>query len=222
MAGHSPSGFSDRVQNSWFHYYGKSSRSWSCKAAPDHHTTTTMFDYWYDVLFMKSFVGFTADVTGHEPSKKFNFCLISPQNICPSLGDNQDIFGKCETSLCVLFGQQWLLPWNSPMDAIFAQSLSYCWIMNTDLNWGKWGLQFFRCCSGFFYDLLDESLLRSWSNFGRPGTPGKVHHCSKFSPFVDNGSDRGSLESQSLRNDFITLSRLIRQLFCFSSALEFL
>ncbi len=76
-------------------------------------------------------------------------------------------------------------------------------------NWGKWGLQIFRCCSGFFYDLLDESSLRSWSNFGRPATTGKVHHCYKFSPFVDNGSDRGSLESQSLRNGFITLSRLI-------------
>ncbi len=34
--------------------------------------------------------------------------------------------------------------------------------------------------------------MRSWSNFGRPATPGKVHHCSKFSSFVDNGSDRGS------------------------------
>ncbi len=110
---------------------------------------------------------------------------------------------------CVLFDQQWLLPWNSPMDAVFAHSLSYCWIMNTDLNWGTWGMQFFRCCSGFFYDLLDESSLRSRSNFGRLATPGKVHHCSKFSPFVDNGSDRGSLESQSLRNGFITLSRLI-------------
>ncbi len=65
--------------------YGKSSRSWSCKAAPDHHTTTTMFDCWYDVLFMKCCVGFTPDVTGHTPSKKFNFCLISPQNICPKV-----------------------------------------------------------------------------------------------------------------------------------------
>ncbi len=100
----------------------------------------------------------------------------------------------CHETRLVLFGQQW----NSPMDAVFAQSLSYCWIMNTDLNWGKWGLQFFRCCSGFFYDLLDESLLRSWSR-----------HCSKFSPFVDNGSERGLLESQSLRNGLITLSRLI-------------
>ncbi len=70
-------------------------------------------------------------------------------------------------------------------------------------------MQFFRCCSGFFYDLLDESSLHSWSNFGRPSTPGKVHHFSKFSSFVDNGSDRGLLESQSLGNGFITLSRLI-------------
>ncbi len=59
--------------------YGKSSRSWSCKAAPDHHTTTTIFDCWYDVLFMKYYVGFMLDVTGHTPSKKFNFCLMSSQ-----------------------------------------------------------------------------------------------------------------------------------------------
>ncbi len=65
--------------------YGKSSRSWSCKAAPDHYTTTTMFDCWYDDLFMKCCVGVTPDVTAHTPSKKFNFCLISPQNICPKV-----------------------------------------------------------------------------------------------------------------------------------------
>lgn len=150
------------------------------------------------------------DVTGRTPSKKLHFCLISPQNICLKvLGIIKMFFGKCEMSLCVLFGQQWLWPWNSPMDAIFAQSLSYCWIMNTDLTWGKWGLQFFRCCSGFFYDLLDESMSCSWSNFCRPATPGKVHHCSKLSPFVDNGSPRGSLEFQSLRNGFETLPRPI-------------
>ncbi len=56
---------------------------------------------------------------------------------------------------------------------------------------------------------MDESSLRFWSHFGRPATPGKVHRSSKISPLVDNGSDRGSLESQSLRNGFITLSRLI-------------
>ncbi len=63
-------------------------------------------------------------------------------------------------------------------------------------------------CCGVFCDLLDESSLRSWGNFGRPATPGKVHHCSMFSPFVDNGSHCGSLKSQSFRNGSITFSRL--------------
>ncbi len=52
-------------------------------------------------------------------------------------------------------------------------------------------------------------MLCSWGHFGRSSTPGTVHCWSKFPPFVYNGSDRGSLESQSLRNGFITLSRLI-------------
>lgn len=34
-------------------------------------------------------------------------------------------------------------------------------------------------------------------------------HFVLFSPFVDNGSHCGSLESRSLRNSFVTLSRLI-------------
>ncbi len=46
-------------------------------------------------------------------------------------------------------------------------------------------------------------------NFGWAATPGKIHHCSKFSPFVDNDSGLVSLESQNHRNGFITLSRLI-------------
>ncbi len=95
------------------------------------------------------------------------------------------------------------------LNKVFAQSLSYGGVMNTNLNWGKWGLQYFRCCCGVFCDLLDESSLCSWGNFGRPVTPGKVHHCSKFSPFVNNGSHCGSLESERFRNGFITFSRLI-------------
>lgn len=39
--------------------------------------------------------------------------------------------------------------------AIFAQSHSYGGVMN--LNWGKWGLQFFGCCSGVFC-----SFVTSW------------------------------------------------------------
>ncbi len=190
--------------------YGKSSRSWSSKTAPDHHTTTTIFYCWYDVLFLKCCVTFTPDVMGHTPSKKFNFCLVSPQSIFPKvLGIIKKLSGQTEMSFYVLFAQQRFWSWNSAMQAIFAQSLSYGGVMNTDLNWGKWGLQFFRCCCGVFCDLLDESSLRSWGNFGRPATPGKVHHCSMFSPFVDNGCHCGSLESQSFRNGFITFSRLI-------------
>ncbi len=64
-----------------------------------------MFDCWYGVLFMKSCVGFMPDITGHTPSKKFNFSLISLQNICPKI---KILFGKYEMSLCVLFGQ-WIL-----------------------------------------------------------------------------------------------------------------
>jgi len=53
---------------------------------------------------MKCCVGFTPDVTGHTTSIKFNFCLISPQNICPKvLGGNQDMFWQMwDDPLCSL------------------------------------------------------------------------------------------------------------------------
>ncbi len=151
-------------------YHSKSSRSWSSKTAPDHHATTNIFYCWYDVLFLKCCVTFTPDVMGHTPSKKFNFCLVSPQSIFPKvLGIIKMFSGKTEMSFYVLFAQQRFWSWNSAMQAIFAQSLSYGGVMNTDLNWGKWGLQFFRYCCGVFCDLLDESSLRSWGNLvGRP------------------------------------------------------
>ncbi len=149
MAGHSPSGFSDRVQNAWFH------------------------QLWQVIQVLKL-------QSSPRPSRYHHHV--------------------------------WLSVWCS-----FYEMLCWFYIRcnrtHTFQKVQQWGLQIFRCCSGFFYDLLDESTLCSWSNFGRPATPGKVHHCYKFSPFVDNGSDRGSLESQSLRNGFITLSRLTRQLF---------
>lgn len=65
--------------------------------------------------------------------------------------------------------------------------------MNSDLNVDKRGLQFFICCSGFYCDLLGELMMHAWINFVRQATPGKVHHCSLFSPFVDNSSPCGSL-----------------------------
>lgn len=65
-----------------------------------------------------------------------------------------------------------------------------------------------RCSSGLFCDFLYESSLCSLRNFGRLATSGKIHPCSKFSPFGDNGSDSWTLVSQRLGNGFVTVSRL--------------
>ncbi len=90
-------------------YHSKSSRSWSSKTAPDHHTTTTIFYCWYDVLFLKCCVTFTPDVTGHTPSKKFNFCLSQSTEYFPkSLGDNQDVFWQNWDELSCSF---WISTW---------------------------------------------------------------------------------------------------------------
>ncbi len=77
------------------------------KAVSDHHTTTTTFDCWHEVLFMKCSVGFTPDVTGLTPS--LNVQLLSHQftEYLPKvLGIIKISFGKSEASLCVLFGPQ--------------------------------------------------------------------------------------------------------------------
>lgn len=67
-------------------------------------------------------------------------------------------FSKCQMSICVVFGQHWFSAWSSLMDAVFALSLSCCWIMNTNLYWGKWKLQCFSCCSWSF------PLKKMWRN----------------------------------------------------------
>ncbi len=89
--------------------YGKSSRSWSCKAAPDHHTTINMFDCWCNVLFMKS-VGFMQYETEHTLSKNVTFVSSIHRIFAQKSWGQLRCFGKCETSLCVLFGQYCLLP----------------------------------------------------------------------------------------------------------------
>ncbi len=64
----------------------------SFKAAPDRHTITTMFDCWYDVIFIKCYVGFTPDLTGHTFQKVKLLSHQSTIYLPKSLGDNQDIF----------------------------------------------------------------------------------------------------------------------------------
>ncbi len=133
-------------------YHSKSSRSWSSKTAPDHHTTTTIFYCWYDVLFLKCCVTFTPDVMGHTPSKKFNFCLVSPQSIFPKvLGIIKMFSGKTEMSFYVLFAQQRFWSWNSAMQAIFAQSLSSWTLTLTEVS---------EACSSL--DVVVGSFVTSW------------------------------------------------------------
>lgn len=59
-------------------------------------------------------------------------------------------------------------------------------------------------CAFFFVLLIHKSLTLTVS---------AVHHCSTFSPFIDNGAHRVSLEFQSLRNDFVTFSQLFLSFF---------
>lgn len=112
----------------------QSSKSWGSKTARDHHTTTPMFDSCYDVPFLKCCVSFMADVTRLRLSKfqTYTFCLVSPQNIFPKdSGDHRYYF-------------------KAIVRQAFVVSLSYCWIMNADLNWDIWSLQFFNLVLGSF------------------------------------------------------------------------
>lgn len=72
-----------------------------------------------------------------KPSKKFTFCLVSPQNIfLKNLGDRQDVF-LINVKQSFVGGGGW---WNSPVRPWIPLSQ---FVINTELNWGKGGLQFF-------------------------------------------------------------------------------
>lgn len=89
------------------------SRSWSSKATPDHHTTTTMLNCWCDVPVMKCCLSFTSAAMSidHFPPNNQTSC-----------------FGPCEMSR--------RFSWKSPIDAA-SPSLSYCWITGFDIK-GVW------------------------------------------------------------------------------------
>ncbi len=124
-----------------------------------------------------------------------------------SLGDNQDILWQIwdepfwdflvSSDFCL-----WTLPWMVFLPSLFLIVESWTLTL-TEAS---------VACSSL--DVVLSSFITSWmrlrwlilvmfGHFDRPATSGKFHHCSKFSPFVDNGSARGSQESQSLRNGFI-------------------
>ncbi len=102
------------------------------------------------------------------------------------------------------------LPWMSFLPSLFLTIESWTLTLieaseacsSLDVVLGSFTTSWMSHCCTLGVILVDQPLLGRFTN----------HHCSKFSPFVDD-SDHGSLESQSLRNGFITLSSLISQLF---------
>ncbi len=216
--------FSFRIQeqNSWFHQLWQVVQVLKLQSSPrpshyHHHVWLLVWCSFYEMLCC-----FDAKCNGTHTFQKVKLLSHQSTEYLPkSLGDNQDIFGKCETSLCVLFGQQWLLPWTLPWMPFLP---SFFLIVE---SWTLTLIEASEACSSL--DVVLGSFMTSWMSRRCAlgvilvGRPLLVHHCSKFSPFVDNGSDRGSLESQSLRNGFITLSRLMHvKYLLFLSVLEFL
>lgn len=123
------------------------------KAAPGHHTITSMFDCWYDVLVMTCCGSFMLAVTGLKPSKRFWFSLISPPKTFPKLfRSKMGFFEYVRMTLCFSF--LWSVLVSSPMDAVFAQFLSYGGVLNTDTDWVLQML--------FFCDLLGDLVRGSW------------------------------------------------------------
>lgn len=61
------------------------------------------------MFFLWNAVSFTPNLTGLKPSK-----ISSPRNILPEVSGDILMFLSREMGLCVLLGQHWFSPWNSP------------------------------------------------------------------------------------------------------------
>lgn len=88
MIRHSPAGFlaEDRINGS-ISSMRKFARPWSRKLSPHHHTTTTMFYSWCNVLFEECCFICDPDIPGLFPYIRVHFSPISPQNIVPEIMD---------------------------------------------------------------------------------------------------------------------------------------
>jgi len=208
MAGHCPSGFFGRQQNSCFHLSSLPGPEAANQPqtitllSPPYFTVGMMFYFWNAVLLLRQMY-----LDTHLPKSSTFVSSVHRVFSQKSWGSSRCFLAKLRRAfMFFLLSSGFRLGTHKPfLPSLFLMVES--WTLT--LTEASEALQFFRCCCGVFCDLLDESSLRSWGNFGRSATPGKVHHCSMFLPFVDNGSHCGLLESQSFRNGFITFSRLI-------------
>lgn len=116
----------------------------------DHHIWLLVWGSFHEVSFKP-------DLMGYKSSRKFNFSLVSPQNVFPN------VFGKCETRLerRVPFGRQ------SVFSLELSQDSQFCGFVNSDLNWS------IEACTSLDVVLVILEL------FGRSAPP--VHHAAKSS-----------------------------------------
>ncbi len=142
---------------------------------------------------------FYAWCNGTHTLQMLNFCLISPQNICSKiLVIIKILLANVRRAFVFL-----LVSCGFILD--LSHGCCFCPVSFLLLNHEHILIEASEACSSL------DVVLGYFSfgvNSGKMTAPGKVPR-SKFSPCVDNVSDRGSLESQSLRNVFLTLSRLI-------------
>lgn len=135
---------------------------WSSRAGPDHQGITRVFNYWCDVL-EKCCISFNPDRTRFMTFKESStFDSWLHRIISKSLGEHKDV--------------------RISFDKYFDKMLSYCGIVTTDPNLGKWDMKllcflllsqlfvwFLLWTSGWVTEALEGTLV-GWSELR------KVHH----------------------------------------------
>ncbi len=200
MAGHSPSGFSDRAQNSWFHQLWQVIQILKLQNSPrpshyHHHVWLLVWCSFYEMLCW-----FYARCNGTHTFQKIYCCLISPQNICPKvLGiikmanvRRAFVFFLVSSGFCL-----GTLPWMPFLPSLFL--IVESWTLTL--------IEASEACSSL--DVVLVSFMTSWMS----------RHCALGvilvgQPLLGRFTSVTSflhlwIMSQSLRHSFITLSRLI-------------
>ncbi len=147
MAGHSPSGFSDRVQNSWFHQLWQVLQVLKLQSSlrPSHYHHQVWLLVWCS--FYEILCWFYARCNGTHTFQKV-LSHQSTENLPKSLGDNQDIFLANVRRAFVLFLVSsgfclGTLPWMPILPSIFLFVES--WTLT--LIEASEACSSFRCCS---------------------------------------------------------------------------
>lgn len=104
----------------------KSSRTWSSKTTPDHHTPTPMLLTASTLFFLWNAVSCTSDVTVWCDAHLVQFYILSvrrmfsPKNLVAQDVCFFHLFSWSEMGIWDFIGQQWFSCWNSLTELIFA------------------------------------------------------------------------------------------------------